>query len=87
MLTTDRQGRSRSRLPWFSGLALVGWQVVAGLLVLTGQADVLLASWPDPAWFVMIAAAILSPPHWLAAVAVLAGAGLMIWSFIRQPLG
>lgn len=84
-LDNPRRSKPRSRLPWVLGLALIGWPGVAGLLVLTGQADLFLASWPDITWMVMLADAILAPPRWIAAVAALSGIGLMIWYFFRQP--
>lgn len=85
MSENSGQPGPRSRLPWLLGLALIGWPGVAGFLALTGQADLLLASWPDPTWFIMLADAILAPPRWIAAVAAFSGVALMIWYFFRQP--
>ena len=62
-----------------SGLMLLLWQAAAGLLAFTGQVDGLLAQWPDPSWYALLAATLLAPPRWLIGVVVVVAALLVGW--------
>lgn len=64
----------------FSGVVLLGWQLIAFVLGVAGQADIILSVWPDPAWLAMLLALLLKPPVALAAVAITIALLLFGWS-------
>ena len=65
------------RLELASGIALLGWQIVAAAVVFTGQADALLST-VDPGWLATLCAIVVTPPPWVVWVAVGAGVGLIM---------
>ncbi len=61
-----------------TGATLLGWQIAAFIVSMTGMADAALAAWPDPAWFSLLISIVLSPPKWLIALVVSIGVLLCI---------
>jgi hypothetical protein len=65
-------------------LIILGWQLLAALLGFVGQVDMLLASWPDPNWYIAVLTLLLRPPVWLVAGAVIVALWLLGEAWLGQ---
>jgi hypothetical protein len=75
------------RIRLFSGLAILGWQVLAAFLNFAGQVDIVLGSWPDPNWYVTVLAVLVKPPAWLIAAAMASALCLLVWAWVDYRQG
>jgi hypothetical protein len=77
------------RIKLIAGLAIFGWQLLALLLNVIGQSDVILSALPDPNWYVAVLAVVMKPPTWLAVAAAASVLWLFTWAWFdyRQRHG
>jgi hypothetical protein len=78
--SSDRREVNGMRSKIVTSLALIGWQVAAAILEITGHLHAILAAWPEPAWLAIVLAVLLTPSRWVVAAALALAVGLIVWS-------